>query len=64
MPRICCGSDELKWPRVKEIIMRVFGKEYNTEIMICNYHPTKVSKTIPYQGQKFFGFYTRFIVLD
>ena len=44
MPRICCGSDELKWSRIKEIILRVFAKEYNTEIMICNYQPPKVNR--------------------
>ncbi|KAL9908944.1 terminal ADP-ribose protein glycohydrolase 2 isoform 1-T3 [Glossina fuscipes fuscipes] len=43
MPRICCGSEGLKWALVKEIIVKVFAKEYNTEIMICNYQPSKFS---------------------
>ncbi|XP_037822217.1 uncharacterized protein LOC119610890 [Lucilia sericata] len=42
MPRICSGSDGLKWSRIREIILRVFANEYNTEIMICNYQPPKI----------------------
>ncbi|XP_075161104.1 terminal ADP-ribose protein glycohydrolase 2 [Haematobia irritans] len=43
MPRICCGSDGLQWSQIKQMILRIFANEYNTEIMVCNYHPPKIT---------------------
>lgn len=46
MPRICCGKrDLLQWSRVREMILRIFAQEYNTEIMVCTLRPSKI--TIP-----------------
>lgn len=46
MPRICCGKrDALQWSQVREMILRIFAQEYNTEIIVCTLRPTKV--TIP-----------------
>ncbi|XP_016934370.2 ADP-ribose glycohydrolase OARD1 [Drosophila suzukii] len=36
MPRIGCGLDGLKWPKVKEIICQVFQSD-NVELVVYNY---------------------------